>query len=173
MASLTQSLIKRPAPDFSLQTLDGGRFKLSEALGHIVVVNFWSAECPWSRRADLVIVYRQHAWAKLGIVVVGIASNPNEPASELRYEAEVRQVKYPILLDSGQDVVAHYHAEATPHFFVVDPEGVVRYIGALDDATAQQRIPKIIYLDRAIAAVAANRDPKPATTTPYGSAIVT
>ncbi|MEK7277338.1 MAG: redoxin domain-containing protein [Chloroflexota bacterium] len=169
---MNQSLIKRPAPDFSLHALDGGRFRLSEALGHIVVVNFWSAECPWSRRADLVLVYRQHAWEKLGIVVVGIASNPNEPESELRYEAEVRQVKYPILLDSGQDIVTLYRAEATPHFFVVDPEGVVRYAGALDDATAQQRIPKIIYLDRAIAAVSANRDPNPTVTTPYGSAIV-
>ena len=169
---MTQPLIKRPAPDFSLHTLDGRRFRLSEARGHIVVMTFWSAECPWSRRADLVLVYRRHAWEKLGIAVVGIASNPNEPESELRYEAEVRQVKYPILHDTAQEVVTLYRAETTPHFFVVDPEGVIRYAGALDDATAQQRIPKVIYLDRAIAAITGNREPNPPTTTPYGSAIV-
>ncbi len=169
---MTQPLIKRPAPDFSLHTLDGGRFKLSEAQGHIVVLNFWSAECPWSRRADLVLVYRQHAWEKLGIVVVGVASNPGEPESELRYEADVRQVKYPILLDTAGEVVTLYRAVTTPHFFVVDREGVIRYAGALDDATAQRRIPKVIYLDRAIAAVTNNREPNPPTTAPYGSAIV-
>jgi alkyl hydroperoxide reductase subunit AhpC len=119
-----------------------------------------------------VLVYRQHAWEKLGIVVVGVASNPGEPESELRYEADVRQVKYPILLDTAGEVVTLYRAATTPHFFVVDPEGVVRYTGALDDATAQRRIPKVIYLDRAIAAITNNREPNPPTTTPYGSAIV-
>ncbi|MBI3176587.1 MAG: redoxin domain-containing protein [Chloroflexi bacterium] len=165
-------LLDRAAPDFSLPTLNGGRFKLSEHLGHVVIVNFWSAECPWSRRADLVLSYRNKALVAQGIAVIGVASSLNEPEAELRYEADFRRVSYPIAVDSDQNVANHYQAEVTPHFFVVDAKGLIRYIGALDDATAQRRIPRVIYLDQAIAAVLVNRAPNPQTTTAYGSAIV-
>jgi thiol-disulfide isomerase/thioredoxin len=35
----------RLAPDFELPTLDGGRFRLSEHRGKVVVVNFWTKTC--------------------------------------------------------------------------------------------------------------------------------
>ena len=51
--------LNRLAPDFTLSVVDGSRMSLSDWRGFIVVINFWSAECPWSRRADVLLVYRQ------------------------------------------------------------------------------------------------------------------
>jgi len=164
--------LDRLAPDFSLSALRGGRFSLSDGRGQIVVINFWSAECPWSRRADVVLVYRQLTWKPKGVQIIGIVSNINEPQTEVHYEAENRGVNYPLLLDFDHKVADLYKAETTPHFFVLDRQGFVRYTGALDDATLEQRRPKTIYLDRAVSAILDDRTPNPAATPPYGCALV-
>lgn len=170
--ALPNDLVNRPAPDFSLPRVGGGRLGLYDLRGSIVVLHFWSAECPWSRRADLVLVYRQVAWERRNVRTVGLACNANEPESEIKYEADLRRVRYPIGLDSTQEVANAYRVQTTPHFVVLDAGGIVRYTGALDDATSTQRLPKTIYLDRAVNAVSKNQPPNPAVTTPYGSALV-
>jgi len=171
MATLAD-LLNHFAPDFSLPMLGGGRFNPADHRGKIVILNFWSAECPWSRRADVVLVYRQLTWARKGVVIAGIAANLNEPESEMRFEADVRHVQYPILLDHRQQVVELYKAETTPHFYVIDQQGMIRYIGALDDATFQKPEAKSIHLDRAVNALLEERAPDPALTAPYGCSIV-
>jgi peroxiredoxin len=169
----TDLLLNKPAPDFALPLLGGnGRVVLSDLRGSIVVLHFWSAECPWSRRADLVLVYRQAKWERHNVKVVGIACNANEPESEIRYEAELRRIKYPIVLDYAQDIVITYKIQMTPHFVVLDQRGVVRYSGALDDAPTVNHLPRIIFLDLAVNALLNGESPNPATTPTYGSAIV-
>lgn len=164
-------LINVPAPDFSIPWLDGGQLTLSENLRGLTLLVFWSAECPWSRRADVVLVYRKMQWERGGLQVIGIASNPDEPPTEIRYELGIRQVTYPIAIDSYQTAATLYGIEYTPHFFLIDSQGIIRYNGALDDATYQQRLPKTIYLDEAVAALMRNRTPQPQVTTAYGSAL--
>ncbi|MGH2524195.1 MAG: redoxin domain-containing protein [Anaerolineales bacterium] len=165
-------LLNRLAPDFILPSLTGNRVALSEWRGFVVVINFWSAECAWSRRADVMLVYRQLTWHAKGVRVMGIACNVNESQTEVGYEVERRRVKYPVLFDIEHRVADLYKAETTPHFFVLDRQGVVRYLGAQDDATSRQREAKTHYLDRAVEAVLDGRLPNPALTQPYGCAII-
>lgn len=166
-------LINSPAPDFALPIIGGNsRLILSDLRGQCVLIHFWSAECSWSRRADLILVYRQLAWEKLNVRVVGVACNANEPESEIRSEAESRHLKYPLVADYAQDISNAYRVQTTPHFVILDRRGIIRYCGAVDDATAHQRIPKIIYLDRALHAILRDQTPNPATTQSFGSAIV-
>jgi len=155
-----------------LPGVGGGRFALSDWRGQIIVLNFWSAECPWSRRADVALVYRQLAWDPKGVRIVGIASNANETETQLRAEAEARHVKYPILLDGDRSVANLYQAKTTPHFFVIDRQSYVRYSGALDDVTRKGQKPSTLYLDEAVQALLANRPPNPLTTAPFGSPLV-
>jgi peroxiredoxin len=165
-------LLNRFAPDFMLPGVGGGRFALSDWRGQIIVLNFWSAECPWSRRADVALVYRQLSWDPKGVRIVGIASNANETDAQLRSEAQARHVKYPVLLDGDRTVANLYQAKTTPHFFVIDRQSYVRYSGALDDVTRKGQKPSTIYLDEAVQALLANRPPNPLTTAPFGSPIV-
>jgi hypothetical protein len=137
-----------------------------------VVVNFWSAECAWSRRADVLLVHRSLTWETKGVRVVGVAANANEPESEIRYEIENRHLRYPVVVDFDHRVADLYKAETTPHFFVLDRQGITRYIGALDDATQTARDARVFYLDKAVAALLDNRLPNPAHTPAHGCAIV-
>jgi peroxiredoxin len=162
------ALVGAPAPDFTLHDLEGTPHRLSAQRGRIVVVNFWSAECPWSRRGDEILARRLPEWTRAGVLLWGIASNASEPEYEIRAEMADRG----ILLDPGNTVADLYGAAATPHLYLVDAEGLVRYSGALDDANFREREGKTRYLDEALAAVRAGRRPEPAETPAYGCAIV-
>lgn len=165
-------LLNRFAPDFSLSAVNGGRVSLTDFRGTLVVLTFWSAECPWSRRADVLLVYRSASWTPRGVQILGIAPNITETENEIVYEMERRGVRYPVLLDMEQAAANAYKAQTTPHFFVMDKRGIVRYAGALDDATFKQPRPKLLYLDRAVTALLEGKPPDPAVTLPYGCAIV-
>jgi peroxiredoxin len=165
-------LLHKRAPEFSLAAVGGGRFKLSEAAGKILVINFWSAECAWSRRADVVLVYRMLTWASKGVLVVGIVSNVTEIDTDIFPEAQRRGVKYPLLLDPGNSVADLYKAYTTPQFYICDAKHTICYAGALDDGDDQHPTAKTIYVDRAVSALLAGKQPDPAATNPFGCPIV-
>lgn len=164
--------LNRLAPEFTLPALVGSRVSVGDLRGYIVVINFWSADCAWSRRADVLLVYRQLTWEAKGVRIVGVACNANETESQIRYEVENRHLRYPVAIDYDSRTADLYKAEVTPQFFVLDRQGIVRYIGALDDATDQARDARQFYLDRAVTTLLANGTPDPAYTQPFGCAIV-
>jgi peroxiredoxin len=155
-----------PAPDFELVDLDGQRVALSDYRGRPVLINIWSAECPWAERADRALAGR------LGqVALLTIAPNENEPSGLLRQAAAERGLA-PVLPDPGQRVARLYGAQTTPHYFLVDPGGRLAYQGALDDVTFRRRVPTRSYVLEAIAALESGRPVEVQETPGYGCAIV-
>ena len=72
--------LKHPAPDFELPDLQGKLHKLSDYRGRIVIVNFWSAECPHSERTDRSTMACLVQWGE-EVVMLSIAANRSESAS--------------------------------------------------------------------------------------------
>ena len=70
--------LNQPAPEFTLPDLDGRIHMLSDYRGRIVIVNFWSAECPHSERVDADITTCLAQWGD-DVTLLSIASNANEP----------------------------------------------------------------------------------------------
>lgn len=160
----------QPAPSFSLPDLLGRIHRLEEWRGQVVILNFWSAECPWSERADREILARLPGWEER-VQLVPVASNANEPPSLLAQVAAQRGLPR-VLCDPRQEVAGLYGAQTTPHLFVVDAAGRLRYQGAFDDVTFRQRRPSRSYLIAAVDALLAGQEPDPAQTAPYGCALV-
>lgn len=158
------------APDFSLPDLDGKVHRLSEQRGMITVLNFWSANCPWAGvgdnlLADIGLLKQAH------IQLWPIAGNLDESPSQLRAVASERGLPL-VLHDRDQRVIEQYGAVTTPHVFVVDTEGVLRYRGAIDDTTFRKRGATKPYLQMALQALIDGRIPEEADTPAYGCAIV-
>jgi peroxiredoxin len=166
----TLSLVNQLAPDFSLDDLDGASRHLLDCRGRIVLLVFWSAECPWSEEADLEIMAELPRWGER-VVWWSIASNANEPIGLLRQVAYER--KLPVVLpDPAQQVADRYAALTTPHAFLIDDAGIIRYQGAVNNRTFRQRVPTVFYLRRAVDSLLAGKMPQPAETAPYGCTLV-
>jgi peroxiredoxin len=162
--------MNRPVPDFQLPDLQGVLHKLSDFLGRIVIVNFWSAECPHSERADRSMMACLVQWGK-GVQLLSIASNRNETTQMVADASRARRLPG-VLIDAEHIVADLYEAITTPHAFIVDRDGILRYRGAIDDVTFRQRKATRFYLKEAVEALLDDRMPEVQETPAYGCTII-
>lgn len=162
--------VGKTVPNFTLIDLHGKQHSLTNYRGRIVILNIWSAECPWSERtdekmSDLLADYEED------VVLLTIAPNASEPLEILEKVASERHLSI-VLPDPDQEVVALLGARTTPHIFLIDERGVLRYQGSFDDATFRHRDVQKCYLRDALNAIMNNVEPDPGVTNPYGCAIM-
>ncbi len=162
--------INEPVPDFDLPDLNGDLVQLSELRGKIVIVNFWSCECPHSERTDRQIMSMFVQWRD-DVVLLSVAANRIETPEAIAQAARTRRLPF-VLLDAEHWVADLYGAQTTPHVFVVDRHGILRYRGAVDNVSFRQRRPTRFYLDEAVEALLAGHFPPIPETPAYGCAIV-
>jgi hypothetical protein len=153
-----------------LQDLHGKVHRLAFPSSQMTILNFWSAECPWSARTDpelLALLTGRENRLRLWTV----AANANEPIEMLAGAAAQRGLPL-VLHDAQQRIADLFQAETTPHVFLIDTAGVLRYRGALDDVTFRRRMPTCFYLQDAIQSVLRGEEPHPTETPAYGCSIV-
>lgn len=162
--------INQPVPDFELADLNGKVYRLSGYRGKIVIVNFWSCECPHSERTDKVIMSMFVQWRE-DVNMLLIASNRNENVEAIKNAAESRRLPT-VLLDAECQVADLFEAQTTPHVFAVDRAGILRYRGSVDDVTFRQRVPSQFFLDMAVESLLIDQLPAQAESPAYGCTIV-
>ncbi|MGE0920039.1 peroxiredoxin family protein [Trichlorobacter lovleyi] len=139
--------LNTPAPDFTLKDLQGGRQTLSGYKGKLVLLNFWSTNCPpcVQELPSLNDLYKEQKQA--GLLVLGIALDPAEkPVREL---AGKLRLEFPVVLDSNKDVYFDsYGLFGQPVSVIIDRTGLVRekIIGAVDWNSPQSRAKIHSYL---------------------------
>jgi peroxiredoxin len=120
-------------PDFELADTEGKPVRLSHYLGKPVLVHFWSASCPFVARYESRIGELVETYGDQGVAILGIASNVNETPEQIRSVAASRNLGYPVLLDSDQEIADRFGAITTPHVFIIDQKGRLAYEGSFDD----------------------------------------
>ena len=171
----------QPVPDFELPDLEGRFHYLNDYRGKIVIINFWSCECPHSERTDKAIMamFVQHlhraadavqVWRN-DVVMLSIAANRSENVEALKIAADVRRLPT-VLIDAQCFVADLFEAQTTPHVYVIDRKGILRYRGAVDDVTFRKRTPSRFFLDEAVESLLEGRLPTLTESPGYGCAIV-
>src|SRR5690349_2220818 len=158
------------APNFELPDLEGGFHKLCDARGKIVIINFWSAECPHSGRTDRLILDLLEKWNRQ-VELLSIAANQNESIQMIAETATARYMPR-ILIDAQHVVADQYEAMTTPHVFVLDREGILRYRGAVDDVTFRRHTATQFFLREAVESLLQGSLPELNETPAYGCTIV-
>ena len=118
------------APDFELEKFAGGKARLSDYRGKVVLLNFWATWCPPCLKEipDFVDLYRE--LEADGLVILGISLDAN-PQRVLPGFIAKYKINYPILI-SGQKVAGDYGGiTGIPTTFLIDREGTIRerYVG--------------------------------------------
>lgn len=174
--------IGRAAPDFQAVDVDGRPVRLADFRGKTVVLEWTNHECPFVRKhyGSGNMQQLQKAAADEGIVWLSIVSSAKgeqgwvsaEEAKKLVVEQKAAPANK--LLDPEGKVGRLYGALVTPHMYVIKPDGVLAYMGAIDDkpSTRASDIPTARnYVKDALAALKAGKAADPAVTRAYGCTI--
>ena len=112
-----------PAPDFTLETLDGEAVRLSDFRGRPVVLNFWATWCPpCIEEAPALEALHQRYRDRL--VILGV--DHLEAAPAVTAFRDRFHLTYPLLLDRNGAVGERYSVRMLPETWVIDAAGTAR-----------------------------------------------
>jgi peroxiredoxin len=128
------------APDVQVLDSNGNQRALSEFKGKDVVLEWTNHQCPYVKKhySSNNMQKLQKRAAGQGVVwLTVISSAPGKQghvSAEKANELSAKRGATPtaVLLDESGDAGRAYDAKATPHMYVVDKEGVLKYQGAID-----------------------------------------
>jgi thiol-disulfide isomerase/thioredoxin len=119
----TPKLVGKPAPGFTLVTLDGKKVSLGDYKGHPVFVNFWATWCEPCKLEMPWLEEFSKKYADQGLVVLGISTD-DVGKDVVAKTAKKLGVTYPILLKDDK-IEDTYDIEYDPESFYVDKTGKV------------------------------------------------
>jgi cytochrome c biogenesis protein CcmG/thiol:disulfide interchange protein DsbE len=114
-----------PAPDFTLQTLDGQSFHIAALKGKVTVINFWASWCGPCRDEAPTLQKLWMQYQDKGVLFLGVAYTDTE-RNALAFLNEFKQT-YPNGLDIGTKISELYHIQGVPETFVIDQKGSIAH----------------------------------------------
>ncbi|TCH97891.1 redoxin domain-containing protein [Roseococcus sp. SYP-B2431] len=170
------------APDFALPDQDGTTRRLSEFRGRVVVLEWTNHDCPYVRKHynSTNMQNLQRDAAARNIVWLSIASSPRGEQGHVTgpeakaLTASRNAAPAAVLLDHRSQAARAYAATTTPGMYVIDAQGRLRYMGAIDSIRST-RVEDVAraepFLRDAMVAVQEGRQIERAVTPPYGCVI--
>ena len=116
------------APDFTVDTLDGGSVTLSSFRGTPVLLNFWAIDCPpcVEEMAYLNAAAQQFDGQAL-IMAIDIGDSTQEVQEFFDDLEDIEELSMTVPIDTNGQVASKYSVGFTPTTFLIDADGVVRY----------------------------------------------
>lgn len=176
-------LIGNPAPAFTLPDSNGVAHKLADYRGKFVVLEWINFDCPFVRKhyeKSDNMQSLQKKYTAQGVVWLSINSSApgkqgNFTAAEINQRLKERgSSATAYLTDPDGKVGRAYGAQTTPHMYLVNPEGVVLYQGAIDsDSSANaDAIPGATnYVAQGLDEALAGKPVSTTTTKSYGCSV--
>ncbi len=175
--------IGKPAPDFSVVDTAGEVRSLSEFEGRMVILEWTNHECPFVVKhyepGNMQMQQRMARDEHDAVWLSVISSRPGaqghvsaEKADELTRDRNA----YPtaVLLDEDGEMGRAYDARVTPHMYIIDPEGMLLYMGGIDSNPSRNAddIPDSTqYVVAALNELAAGEEISEPVTRPYGCTV--
>ena len=158
--SAAPAKVGEKAPSFKLKDLNGKEHSLADFKGKTVVLEWFCPTCPYSGGTSKRSIHSTGQVKKLmeslkkaddNAVYLLVDSStmkmrmtPEQLTKKDKDVAKKLGITAPILIDADTKVAAAYGAKTTPHCFVIDGEGVLRYSGAFSDQAETNYVLKTV-----------------------------
>ena len=174
--------IGKPAPAFTGTDSKGVSHKLEDFKGKIVVLEWHNDGCPYVQKyyGDGHMQALQKAAVADGVVWLTVNSAAegkqgfHTPDDTNKLMAQQKSAETARILDTDGTIGKAYGAKTTPHMYVIDKDGTLAYMGAIDDkpTTFKSDIEGAKnYVTAAIEALKAGKPVETAMTQPYGCGV--
>lgn len=174
--------VGHPAPEFTAVDTGGDTWSLAGLKGKTVVLEWTNHECPYVRKhysTSNMQSLQKDARDKGSLWLSVISSAPGKQGHVTAAEADrltESRNAYPmaVLLDESGEMGRAYKASTTPQMFIIDPDGILLYMGGIDDKPTSN--PADVetaenYVRAALNSIASGRGVAQAVTRPYGCSV--
>ena len=138
-AQAASATVGQAAPDFSATDTLGKTRKLSDFKGKHVVLEWTNPGCPFVvKHYGGNMQSLQKEFTARGVVWLSVNSTSKdafdylEPAKLMAWKAEKKGNASAMLMDESGKIGQLYSAKTTPHMYIINPQGVLVYAGAID-----------------------------------------
>ena len=173
------------APNFSLINQDNKKISLEEFRGKKVVLEWTNHECPFVKRhyetgnmqrLQKELVEDDVIWLSIVSSAKGKQGYIDQDQAK---DLTLTRDAYPnhVLLDEDGSVGKKFAAKTTPHMYVIDEDGVLKYQGAIDNLGTMGALfstdlsQGVNFVREAIKSLNADTEIKSSNTRPYGCSI--
>ena len=171
-----QAQIGQPAPEFSLKDQEGNDVNLADHKGKIIVLEWFNDQCPyvkkWYGQGNMNTLASQYA--DKDVVWLAVDSSNFSSVEENAQIASEWKIDRPLLDDSEGKVGKMYGAKTTPHMYIIDTEGNLAYMGAIDDNSSSNTADiesATNYVAQALDELLAGESVSTQETRPYGCGV--
>lgn len=174
--------IGETAPGFVGTDSHGQSHRLEDYRGKTVILEWTNHDCPYVRKhyghgnmqaLQKAAATAGHVWLSVISSAPGLQGNVTPTrANQLTVERDAAPSA--VLLDPDGTIGLAYDARTTPHMYVIDPAGVLVYMGAIDDNPSARAVDfdnTVNYVTAALADLAAGRPVAVPLTRAYGCSV--
>ncbi|MGH2402601.1 MAG: redoxin domain-containing protein [Candidatus Limnocylindria bacterium] len=138
---IASPLIGRPAPAWSLTSLDGETLSSEDLAGRPYVVNFWASYCIPACVDEHPVLADAHEQHGEKLAIVGVLVN-DEAADAQAFLGRYGDAGYPQLVDPGGRLAIEFGVTGPPESYFVDADGILRakVFGPVTDAVMDERL---------------------------------
>jgi peroxiredoxin len=180
--SFAETEVGKVAPKFSLPDTNGKTRTLADFKGKYVVLEWYQPDCPFvgkhyhsGNMQALQKEYTSKGVAWLSIDSSAPGEEGNYPAEKLnQIAAQDGSARTALLLDPTGEVGRLYGAKTTPDMYIIDPNGILVYKGAIDNKRSTDLADvrtATNYVKVTLDAVMAGKTVSTAATQPYGCSV--
>ena len=142
-AQAASAVVGQAAPDFTGTDALGKSHKLSDFKGKHVVLEWTNPNCPFVvKHYGGNMQALQAEFTRKGVVWLSVNSTNKQsrdylaPAKLTTWQLEKKASASAMLMDDSGDIGLLYNAKTTPHMYIVNPQGVLIYAGAIDSVAS-------------------------------------
>ena len=142
--SVTPMEVNYPAPELSLQNVNGEAESLIGYRDKVVLVNNWATWCPPCKAEipTLEAYYKAHTTD--GFVIIGVEAG--EPQNDVLKFVQDNGMTYPVWIDLNGAALDAFNNENLPSSYVIDRTGTVRlaWVGEISSEMLEKYITPLL-----------------------------